>query len=74
MSVCVRVCVLVQSVVDMDDSRQRIVWTNECFFFLVDRSICFSQFVTFLDLIKWRLEKAGFKVMNGASEKAREVT
>lgn len=26
------------------------------------RSICFSQYVTFLDLIKWRLEKAGFKV------------
>ncbi|KAF9922535.1 DNA repair protein rad16 [Linnemannia zychae] len=25
------------------------------------KSICFSQFVTFLDLIKWRLEKAGFK-------------
>ncbi|KAF9394601.1 DNA repair protein rad16 [Mortierella sp. AD011] len=25
------------------------------------KSICFSQYVTFLDLIKWRLEKAGFK-------------
>ena len=28
------------------------------------RSICFSQYVTFLDLIKWRLEKAGFKVID----------
>ncbi|KAF9196683.1 DNA repair protein rad16 [Haplosporangium sp. Z 27] len=25
------------------------------------KSICFSQYVTFLDLIKWRLERAGFK-------------
>lgn len=29
---------------------------------MICRSICFSQYVTFLDLIKWRLEKAGFKV------------
>ncbi|KAG0257209.1 DNA repair protein rad16 [Actinomortierella ambigua] len=25
------------------------------------KSICFSQYVNFLDLVKWRLEKAGFK-------------
>jgi DNA repair protein RAD16 len=29
------------------------------------KSICFSQYVNFLDLIKWRLEKAGFKVKKG---------